>query len=42
MRITQLAFSDQFKGQQAVFLIGSAVSLLGALATYFLVPDVRL
>jgi len=35
----QDAFSDDFKGQQAVFLIGSAVSLLGAIATYFLIPD---
>ncbi|KAF8586992.1 inorganic phosphate transporter [Ramaria rubella] len=35
----QDAFSDEFRGQQAVFLIGSAVSLVGALATYFLIPD---
>lgn len=35
----QNAFHDEFKGQQAVFLIGSAVSILGALATYALIPD---
>lgn len=34
----QNAFDDEFKGQQAVFLIGSAVSILGALATYAFIP----
>lgn len=35
----QNAFSDEFKGQQAVFLIGSAVSILGAMLTYACIPD---
>lgn len=35
----QTAFHDEFKGQQAVFLIGSAVSIVGALVTWFLIPN---
>lgn len=38
----QNAFHDEFKGQQVVFLIGSAVSIVGALATWFLIPDMDL
>ncbi|BEI92764.1 uncharacterized protein CcaverHIS019_0503920 [Cutaneotrichosporon cavernicola] len=35
----QNAFEDEFKGQQAVFLIGSAISILGAIATLALIPN---
>ncbi|ORX36511.1 major facilitator superfamily domain-containing protein [Kockovaella imperatae] len=35
----QNAFSDDFRGQQAVFLIGSAVSIVGAIITYICIPE---
>lgn len=37
----QDAFPDVFKGTQAVFLIGSGVSILGAVVTYFLIPEMN-
>jgi len=35
----QNAFDDELKGQQAVFLIGSAVSIIGAIVTYLCIPS---
>ena len=35
----QNSFSDTEKGQQGVFLIGSAVALVGGLIAWFLIPD---
>lgn len=35
----QDAFPTVFSGQQGVFLIGSGVVLVGALATYLLIPE---
>ncbi|KAL1407795.1 hypothetical protein Q8F55_007230 [Vanrija albida] len=35
----QNAFEDEFRGQQAVFLIGSAVSILGGIVTYLCIPN---
>lgn len=35
----QNAFADEFKGQQAVFLIGSAVSIIGGIVTYLCIPS---
>lgn len=35
----QNAFDGDFKGQQAVFLIGTGISILGAIATMALIPN---
>jgi hypothetical protein len=35
----QDSFSDTFKGQQAVFLIGAAFATMGGLIAWFLIPD---
>ena len=35
----QDSFSDTFKGQQAVFIIGAAFALTGGLISWFLIPD---
>ncbi|KZT34751.1 MFS general substrate transporter, partial [Sistotremastrum suecicum HHB10207 ss-3] len=36
----QDSFPNTFKGTQAVFVIGSAFSLVGAIVTWFLIPEV--
>jgi MFS family permease len=36
------SFEDHIKGQQAVFLIGSAISVVGTLCVWFLIPNVSL
>jgi MFS family permease len=35
----QDSFSDTFKGQQGVFLIGSAFTIVGGLIAWFMIPD---
>ncbi|CZR68897.1 probable inorganic phosphate transporter [Phialocephala subalpina] len=35
----QDSFSDELKGQQGVFLIGSALAVVGGLIAWFLIPD---
>jgi MFS family permease len=35
----QNSFSDTFKGQQAVFLIGAGFAMMGGLISWFLIPD---
>jgi MFS family permease len=35
----QNSFDSTFKGQQAVFLIGSGFAVLGGLCSWFLIPD---
>ncbi|THV08436.1 MFS general substrate transporter [Dendrothele bispora CBS 962.96] len=32
-------YGDEIKGQQAIFLIGAAISVVGTLMVYFLIPD---
>ncbi|KAK7470524.1 hypothetical protein VKT23_001949 [Stygiomarasmius scandens] len=32
-------YEDEVKGQQAIFLIGAAISVVGTLVVYFLIPD---
>lgn len=34
------SFEDKIKGQQVLFLIGSAISVIGALVVWFLIPNV--
>lgn len=34
-------WTDELKGTQAVFLIGSAFAVVGALVSYFVIPDVN-
>lgn len=34
------SFDDRLKGQQAIFLIGSGISVAGTLCVWFLIPDV--
>lgn len=36
------SYADPIKGQQAVFLIGSAISVVGTLCVWFLIPNVSL
>lgn len=36
------SFDDPIKGQQVVFLIGSAISVVGTLCVWFLIPNVSL
>lgn len=36
------SFEDPLEGQQAVFLIGSAISVVGTLCVWFLIPNVSL
>ncbi|KAF6798833.1 hypothetical protein CMUS01_15687 [Colletotrichum musicola] len=33
------SFDDRLKGQQAIFLIGSGISVVGTLCVWFLIPD---
>lgn len=35
----QSSFGDDFKGTQAVFLIGAAFAAVGGLVAWFLIPD---
>lgn len=35
-----VSFDDKLKGQQVVFLIGSAISVVGVLCVWFLIPNV--
>jgi len=32
-------YEDEVKGQQAIFLIGAAISVVGTLVVYFFIPD---
>lgn len=36
------SFDDKVKGQQVIFLIGSAISVVGTLCVWFLIPNVSL
>ena len=38
---TLASFDDTLKGQQAIFLIGSAISVTGTLCVWFLIPNVN-
>ncbi|KAK8075967.1 glycerophosphoinositol permease 1 [Apiospora phragmitis] len=35
------SFDDQVRGQQVIFLIGSAISVVGTLCVWFLIPDLH-